>query len=200
MRDGRARISYVAFDSDDHLSRAQRTVRFTDYKKPSFSFTRGMEFRLSGNIDILKYIEAQDVFDGDISDKVKYSIESNAVSLGSVGEHQVTLRVTNSLGDTAHLPITVEVSSDEPNAAGIKLTQYVLYLNEGDEFDAISYVEGYTANDEYHAGADGLLIEVHNDPPHAKCDGQQSLTPEKFDALMKKVKTMVPMMGKSLVL
>ena len=71
MRDGRARISYVAFDSDDHLSRAQRTVRFTDYKKPSFSFTRGMEFRLSGNIDILKYIEAQDVLDGDISDKVK---------------------------------------------------------------------------------------------------------------------------------
>ena len=27
------------------------------------------------------------------------------------------------------------------------------------------------------AGCDGLIIEVHNDPPHAKCDGQQSLTP-----------------------
>ena len=27
------------------------------------------------------------------------------------------------------------------------------------------------------AGADGLIIEVHNDPAHAKCDGQQSLTP-----------------------
>ena len=37
------------------------------------------------------------------------------------------------------------------------------------------------------AGADGLIIEVHNDPPHAKCDGQQSLTPAKFDALMQKV-------------
>ena len=37
------------------------------------------------------------------------------------------------------------------------------------------------------AGADGLIIEVHNDPPHAKCDGQQSLTPQKFDALMHKV-------------
>ncbi len=36
-------------------------------------------------------------------------------------------------------------------------------------------------------GCDGLLIEVHNDPPHAKCDGQQSLTPAKFDALMQKV-------------
>ena len=39
-------------------------------------------------------------------------------------------------------------------------------------------------------GADGLIIEVHNDPAHAKCDGQQSLTPEKFDALMKKVESL----------
>ena len=30
------------------------------------------------------------------------------------------------------------------------------------------------------AGADGLMIEVHNDPPHALCDGAQSLTPEQF--------------------
>ena len=49
------------------------------------------------------------------------------------------------------------------------------------------------------AGADGLIIEVHNDPPHAKCDGQQSLTPEQFDALMKKVETMTAMMGKTLI-
>ena len=36
-------------------------------------------------------------------------------------------------------------------------------------------------------GADGLIIEVHNDPPHAKCDGAQSQTPEMFAATMKKV-------------
>jgi 3-deoxy-7-phosphoheptulonate synthase len=33
------------------------------------------------------------------------------------------------------------------------------------------------------AGADGLIIEVHNDPAHALCDGAQSLTPEQFDVL-----------------
>ncbi|MEG1721222.1 MAG: 3-deoxy-7-phosphoheptulonate synthase, partial [Pseudoflavonifractor sp.] len=47
--------------------------------------------------------------------------------------------------------------------------------------------------------ADGLIIEVHNDPPHAKCDGQQSLTPEQFDALMGKVDALTDMMGKTLV-
>ena len=36
-------------------------------------------------------------------------------------------------------------------------------------------------------GADGLIIEVHNDPIHALCDGAQSLTPEEYDRLAKKV-------------
>ena len=36
-------------------------------------------------------------------------------------------------------------------------------------------------------GADGLIIEVHNDPLHALCDGAQSLRPEEYDALAKKV-------------
>ncbi len=37
------------------------------------------------------------------------------------------------------------------------------------------------------AGADGLIIEVHNDPTHALCDGPQSIRPEAFDALAKKL-------------
>ena len=36
-------------------------------------------------------------------------------------------------------------------------------------------------------GADGLMIEVHNDPKHALCDGPQSLTPEQFDDVAKAV-------------
>lgn len=37
------------------------------------------------------------------------------------------------------------------------------------------------------AGADGLMVEVHNDPKSALCDGAQSLTPEQFDRVMKQV-------------
>ncbi|MBQ9793812.1 MAG: 3-deoxy-7-phosphoheptulonate synthase [Clostridia bacterium] len=37
------------------------------------------------------------------------------------------------------------------------------------------------------AGADGLMIEVHNDPGHALCDGPQSLTPDQFEDLAKAV-------------
>ena len=37
------------------------------------------------------------------------------------------------------------------------------------------------------AGADGIMVEVHNDPMHALCDGAQSLTPDQFDDLAKRV-------------
>lgn len=46
------------------------------------------------------------------------------------------------------------------------------------------------------AGADGLIIEVHNDPQHALCDGQQSITPEAFASLAENVKAILPYAAK----
>ena len=69
----------------------------------------------------------------------------------------------------SHLPIIVDPS----HAAGMS------WMVEPQAMAAIA------------VGADGLMIEVHNDPPHAKCDGQQSLTPVQFDSLMGKVNAMV---------
>ena len=48
------------------------------------------------------------------------------------------------------------------------------------------------------AGADGIIVEVHNDPPHALCDGKQSLTPAQFDALMQKSTALAQFMGRTL--
>ena len=42
------------------------------------------------------------------------------------------------------------------------------------------------------AGADGLMIEVHNHPERAACDGQQSLNPDQFDILAKDVRKILP--------
>lgn len=46
------------------------------------------------------------------------------------------------------------------------------------------------------AGADGLLIEVHNDPKNALCDGAQSLTYEMFEGTMKKLKAIAEVVGR----
>ena len=65
----------------------------------------------------------------------------------------------------SHLPVIIDPS----HAAGI--STFVMPLS-------MSAVAG---------GADGLIIEVHNDPPHALCDGLQSLTIPEFDKLMNRL-------------
>lgn len=48
------------------------------------------------------------------------------------------------------------------------------------------------------AGADGLIIEVHNNPKMAKCDGQQSITPEHFSELMGKLEVIAQVEGREI--
>ena len=48
------------------------------------------------------------------------------------------------------------------------------------------------------AGADGLIIEVHNDPAHALCDGAQSITPAQFDDLMPKLRSIAACVGREI--
>jgi len=47
------------------------------------------------------------------------------------------------------------------------------------------------------AGADGLIIEVHNNPANALCDGAQSLTPEIFEDVVNSINKLLPLLGKN---
>jgi 3-deoxy-7-phosphoheptulonate synthase len=48
------------------------------------------------------------------------------------------------------------------------------------------------------AGADGIIVEVHNDPEHALCDGEQSLTPEAFSNMMEILQKYAAIEGKAI--
>ncbi len=48
------------------------------------------------------------------------------------------------------------------------------------------------------AGSDGLIIEVHNNPAAALCDGPQSITPVQFEKIVKKLGVMMPLVGKTI--
>jgi 3-deoxy-7-phosphoheptulonate synthase len=47
-------------------------------------------------------------------------------------------------------------------------------------------------------GADGLLVEVHPDPDNALSDGPQSLTPERFDAMMQELRPVATAVGREI--
>ncbi|MEG1538303.1 MAG: N-acetylneuraminate synthase family protein, partial [Clostridiales bacterium] len=48
------------------------------------------------------------------------------------------------------------------------------------------------------AGADGLIMEVHHDPPNALCDGPQSLLPKEFAGIMAKCKGIAELLGREM--
>ena len=70
------------------------------------------------------------------------------------------------LKEKTHLPVIIDPS----HACGIR--SYVPALSKA----------------AFAVGADGLMVEVHNDPAHALCDGAQSLDPEQFGDLMSQLK------------
>ena len=80
------------------------------------------------------------------------------------------------LKSKTHLPVIVDPS----HAAGIR------FMVEPLTMAAIA------------AGADGVMIEVHNNPEKALCDGKQSLTPKSFADLMEKVKKTTAFFGKTM--
>ena len=48
------------------------------------------------------------------------------------------------------------------------------------------------------AGADGLIVEVHNNPEKALCDGPQSLRPERYEELLKQISKIAEVVGKKM--
>ena len=95
--------------------------------------------------------------------------------------------------DSLMLDLEDAVAENQKDAARFSLYQALKTVDYGDT-EVIVRINGL---DTPHwredvrvcvaAGADGLIIEVHNDPAHALCDGPQSLKPEQFDALAKKL-------------
>lgn len=147
--DSTAKVTYAAFDSNNHMVKAERMVRFKDYESPKFDLSCSLIMQRKNNIDILKYISAEDVFDGDISDSVKYTLLGKSQKLSEVGEYRVQIRVTNKMGDTVRLELPVELTERDPNTADITLSAYLVYIDKGSEFDANSYFVGYTVNGIY---------------------------------------------------
>jgi 3-deoxy-7-phosphoheptulonate synthase len=75
------------------------------------------------------------------------------------------------------------------------LTHLPVILDPSHSTGDSAYV-GSIAKAAIAAGADGLIIEVHNDPAHALSDGRQSLTPEYFAKLVKQIKAVAEAVGR----
>lgn len=144
MDDGTVTVTYAAFDAAGNVAKTQRTVRYTDYESPRFSLKKSLEFVYGSNFDVLDVVGAEDLLDGDIGYRVK-AMSLEGESINSEGIHNVQLRVANSLGDQVELTVPVEVYYSGRYNAQLKLTEYMVYLDKGQQFDPMDYLQEYIA-------------------------------------------------------
>ena len=67
-------MTVVAFDSDNHATKATRKIAYTDYTAPTFSLTEPLRFAMNTQ-DIMGTLTCVDVLDGDVTGKIKMSSE-----------------------------------------------------------------------------------------------------------------------------
>lgn len=166
--DHSATVTYAAFDQAGNVTKAERVVSYTDYEGPKFDFTVPLVFRSGYVIDMQDYVTASDPMDGDLTDKIKAALSGDkGGSLSTVGTHQVELRVTNSMGDTARLTVPVEVYESTQYNATVNLTKGLVYLEKGSSFRAGAYLEslyaGYQTVSPTQLIAAGADISIQSD-------------------------------------
>lgn len=141
LEPGTVSVKYVVFDSHHNAATLTRKVHYTDYQPPVFSLDKAPVYTVGSSFDLLEYIHANDVIDGDISDRIR--VIANMVNNYSVGNYPVVLEVTNSCGDVAQLQLWVKFQSKEPTAM-VKLHRYVVYMQQGDTFEPMRWLASVT--------------------------------------------------------
>ncbi len=137
-------VTYAVMDSDKHVTKQTRTARYTDYTQPEFYMKRALVYAVDEALDIRAAVGARDCIDGDISDKV--TIVTTDYIRNTAGVFTVSLQVSNSMGDTIYLDVTVHVEGNETMAPEIQLKKSLIYIKKGEEPLFEDYIGDVTVN------------------------------------------------------
>lgn len=160
-----AKVTYLVFDSDNNMAMYVRRIQYTDYEKPRFYLdpTKPLVFSSVEEISLLDRISAIDVVDGDVTSRVRVS---TLAGTEDSRVYDVSVQITNSLGDTAWLKLPVLELPTDSNRPSIRLKEYLVYMNEGEDFDPQAYVDvSFTAGGQMIPAKD---MQIRNEVNTAK--------------------------------
>ena len=134
-------ITYAVVDAAGNVSRATRSLHYTDYKRPRFHISQPMRLPIGSYVDpLLESIQADSVVDGDLTPKIKYL----ALSVGGTqlaGMQPIELRVTDGVGYNRKLAMDVEFYNPSDEQLTVTLTDYLIYLPLHASFDPMKYYQ-----------------------------------------------------------
>ena len=88
-------------------------------------------------LTLMDRLTAYDLVDGDLTGSIRMTVQN--LNIAAAGTYSITLQVTNSLGDTAIVPLSV-IMRENGKLPSIALQEYLVYLKQGDRFDPESYL------------------------------------------------------------
>ena len=158
-------VTYAAFDKDNHVGKAQRKIRYTDYTSPRFSLDGPLE---AGTMnaemsDILAPLHATDCIDGDLTSQIGV-IDTEITSMSADAmTAQYEVQVTNSCGDVTTLKLPVRMQMNTSGSfAEIKLSEYLAYRKVGEAVDPAAFVVSASAGGQEY-GVGGVQINSNLD-------------------------------------
>ena len=137
-------VTYAVSDSDKHVVKHTRTLKYTDYTSPEFYMKRALVYGVDEALDIRAAVGARDCIDGDISERV--AILTTDYIRNTAGVFTVSLQVSNSKGDTIYLDVTVHVEGNETMAPEIQLKKSLIYVKKGETPVFEDYLGDVTVN------------------------------------------------------
>ena len=141
-------VHYVAFDSNNNVSKATRKLKYSDYKPIVFEIEEPFRFPSNlGNTDVLGIVHAKDCLDGDVSNQISFS-DNSSIYTSIPSDYKISLIVKNSAGDIEELPATVTIYDPavENECPKIVLSNYLIYSTQGKEINPLDYIQGIIFN------------------------------------------------------
>lgn len=134
-------LSYVVFDSSQHMDTLTRRVIFTDYHSPRFALADTLCFEAgsTNNTEVRALFSASDLLDGDLTSWITY--EGTTASYSIPGNYTITMEVRNSFGDTVSYDFPIHIYEQDSHWTDIRLTEPLVYVEQGEYLDPYAYIE-----------------------------------------------------------
>ncbi len=139
---GESWVTYAVCDSGNKVTRLEKKIVFTDYAAPRIDLKSDLIFRSGKTENLTEFVTATDLFDGNISRRLKL-ISTEFTYLA--GTYTVNIKVSNSMGDTRDLTVDAIVTDDNYQDAKIRLRQYILYNEIGTTPNFAEYINNVSS-------------------------------------------------------
>ena len=172
----------VAFDSDNHISKVEREIVYTDYVSPRFELTGSLRLRAGESINLDKIVKASDCLDGDLTNKIKLHSDIS-INNRVTGLYTIVYEVTNSAGDYVKLPVDMEIYEPFNNEVQLNLDRYLVYY-EGEDIPYKDFLVSIRQGSLEYAFAGVSLAE---DPELEAEENETEESEEQANAATKKI-------------